>query len=453
MKLTLLFFLLMTTQVIGQENNFNSVLSNVVDLGGGNFGLVTGGVDENTLSFITVADSKSVFFSGISVKFFGIETESTAYLIKTFVFGNYTLALYECSRPKNLILRSNNYDFFSSPSNSFRTFLDNGKSDNQWSAYREQISLISLSNNVASMRMNGQSIFSRGMPVINEQGSLVGMIASESSDEGVVSFDVIDFSVIEQLLYDFEKCKYFKLILFGQKLTICDKEELEYALHMQEDKRKYRASRKYNFTAAPAIRLGMLIDGANYPYSSDIMTQVGYGFTVGINFHINADRRFRLNLKPRLGYYYFSRFGSEDYLMDVGQFEGINFQLFEIPIILEYVIKYYKKQNIVISFGYVPIIELTTNAIFWDSQFDATYSMEVKDSTSQSSLLFELSLERRKSKWSFNYSMQLNEWVDPNYELSKNNQTITPFQGQKSFSPYFGVEFSYRLWGNWLTKE
>ena len=409
-------------------------------------------MDENTLSFITVAGSKSVFFSGISVKFFEIEMESTAYLIKTFVFGDYTLALYECSKPKNLILRSNNYDFFSSPSNSFRTFLDNGKSDNQWSAYREQLSLISLTNNIASMRMNGQSIFSRGMPVINEQGSLVGMTASESSDEGVVSFDVIDFSVIEKLLYEFKQCKYFKLILFGQKLTICDKEELEYTLHLQEDKRKYRASRKYNFTAAPAIRLGMLIDGANYPYSSDIMTQFGYGFTAGINFHINADKRFRLNLKPRLGYYYFGRFGTADYLMDVGQLDGIDFQIFEIPIILEYVIKYYKKQNLVMAFGYVPIIELYTSAIFWDSQL-GTKRMMVNDSTSQSSLLFELSLERRKSKWSFNYSLQLNEWVDPNYEFSKDYQIITPFRGQKSFSPYFGVEYSYRIWGTWLLKE
>ncbi|GAA0878122.1 hypothetical protein GCM10009119_10900 [Algoriphagus jejuensis] len=450
-RFTILFFVLVVVQSFGQERSISYSLSNVVDLGGGDFGLITGEVDENTISFITVADSRSEFFSGISVKFHGLEIESEAYLVKVFVYADYKLALYECSKPKNFAMRASKYDFFSQGSNSFATFLDNGISDNQWSVFREPIMLVDITNKIALLRMERQSVFSRGMPVFNERGSIVGMISSKSNDEGLSTFKAIDFSVIEKILYEFEQCKYFKLVPFGQELTVCEKEELEYLLLMKEESKRSRENRRYQFTVSPALSVGIIwLSGTegNYNYSS-----FADGFEGGVNLHMRPDERGRLSLKPRYGHYKITEFGLYPSWSSGLRLRGIDFRILKAPITLEYAIKYYRKQNVVIAFGYVPTVKLGTNARVVESGGKQS-RLKHNDVNYVNGLCVELSLERRISKWSLIYSGILNQWVDPGFEVEDEFYgSSRPFEGQKPISHYFGVEYSRRLWGNWLLKE
>lgn len=180
-----------------QEMNSTPSLSTVVDIGNGSFGVIIGRIDENTLSFVSVGDETESFFSGISVKFHGLAFEGKGKLIKSITFGKYTVALYECENPHKQYWRPAHYDFFTSNSDSYRTFLDNGKSDNQWSNYREPIVQIHLADGIATLRMGNHALFSRGMPVINNNGSIVGIIADKQDHDGHLIFDAIDFSVVE----------------------------------------------------------------------------------------------------------------------------------------------------------------------------------------------------------------------------------------------------------------
>lgn len=187
------------SQAFCQEMHSTPSLSSIVDIGNGSFGIVIGRIDENTLSFVTVGDETESFVSGISVKFHGLAFEGTGKLIESFTFGKYTLALYQCENPYQLYWRPAHYDFFLLNSGSYRTFLDNGKSDNQWSDYREPIILIHLGDGVATLRMGNHALFSRGMPVIDNNGSIVGIIANKQDHDRHLIFDAIDFSVVEYL--------------------------------------------------------------------------------------------------------------------------------------------------------------------------------------------------------------------------------------------------------------
>lgn len=451
MRLTLFIFLVAGIQAFGQERDLSSYLPNAVDLGGDNFGIITGEVDENTLSFITVGDSHDYFFSGVSVKFYNMDFEATAYLVKTFAFGSYTLALYQCGKPEKLPWRSDHFDDFSSNSNSYRTFLDNGKSDNQWSNYREPIFPVNLSHGIATLRMGNQPLYSRGMPIFNDQGSIVGMIASKLSDEEHVTFEAIDFSIIEGFLYDFGKCEYFELIPFGQKITRCAKEEIEELLRKSEEEKFIRQNKRYKFAAAPALSTANVYVPARNEYQR--YTDIAGGYTAGVNLHFWPDEPTRLNLKPRIGFYNFLSVGRIHYTYGLDQFIGMELFSFEAPIMWERVIKYYKKQNLVFALGYVPIIKLRTNAIFKDSRSLKYVRHRVGDSAFKNRLMTELTLERRKAKWSLFYSAQLNRWVDPEFEFADEFYVIRPFEGPRMVSHNIGLEFSWRLRGNWLLKE
>ena len=192
-------FVFLQSRLFCQEMNLTPSLSNIVDIGNGSFGIIIGKIDENTLSFVTVGDETEDFFSGISVKFHGLAFEGTGKLIKSFTFGKYTLALYQCENPDRSYWRPAHYNFFPSNSSSYRSFLDNGKSDNQWSYYREPIILIHLADGIATLRMGNHALFSRGMPVINSNGSIVGIIADKQDHDKHLIFDAIDFSIIERL--------------------------------------------------------------------------------------------------------------------------------------------------------------------------------------------------------------------------------------------------------------
>jgi hypothetical protein len=452
MRLILLVFLLISIPAFGQERDLSSYLSNVVDLGGGSFGIVTGEVDENTLSFITVGDNSHHFFNGISVKFFNSDFEATAYLVKTFVIGNYTLALYQCDKPRRFSWRREHYDFFSSSSPSFRTFLDNGKSDNQWSNYREPVSLVSISNKIAVLQMRDQSIYSRGMPIFNDQGSMVGMIASRLSDEENITFEAIDFSAIENVLHEFSECKYFKIIPFGHKVTLCASEEIENFLRKREVTKTRRRNTKHKFSAAPAISSGVLILPSNNDI--DLNSFLGIGWAVGVNLYLQPDQPIRVIFKPRIGQNRIEPINGSLFQVSGSEFAGMKFKFFEVPAMLEFVMNHNIKKNFILAFGYAPTFNYTTYIVHYDivRKIGVLHLMDPGSSIFHK-LLVELGMESRNAKWGLFYSAQLNRWVDPKFDLGRQYFIRQPFEKQKTISHYVGAEFSWRLWGNWLLKE
>lgn len=447
-QVCLFLFFLVKFQALGQELNLSSYLPNIVDLGGGNFGIITSDLDDKTISFITTRSSDSDFFNGISVKFYNIDFESTAHLVKTFVVGKNTIGLYQCEKPENFTWRIEHYNYFSSNSGTFRTFLDNGKSDNQWSNYRETISLVDFSNGIATLQMGNQPLYNPGMPILNEQGSIVGIIASKITDENTFTFEAIDFSIIEKFLYDFAKCKYFKMILFGQKMDLCTQKEKVKLSNQREDEKNYRQNKRYFITAAPAFNLGVLDLPSEKPESN----YAGFGYTAGINLYLWPDQPTRLSFKPRYAQYRVGLYEGTPNILDEIDFQVLNLNSFEIPVMVESVYSYNRKNNWVVALGYVPSFNTSSELIYHINGEEFLENIKPGSSIFHK-LLVELTFENRISRWGFYYGLQFNHRIDPDFLIEIQNQLYQPFEGQKSFSHYFGAEFSWRLWGNWLVKE
>lgn len=439
-----ILFLSISIHSTCQELDLSSYLSNVVSIGGGDFGIITGEVDSYTLSFVTVGDVDSNFFNGISVKFHNTEAESTAFLVKKFTYGKYIIALYECEKPEKLVWRTDHYDFFSLNSTSYKTFLDNGKNDNQWSNYRDPVSMINLSNGIANLRMETQPIYSRGMPVLNDRGSIVGMIASRQSAEDHIIFEAIDFSIFETLLFDFGKCDYFTLIRFGQTTTMCNENNDILKAEVVDSKIIHRE--KSIFTVAPAINPGLfLLPGLQKEFGLR-----GYGSTIGINLTFWSHEVRRLTVKPRYGLadVWFSSLS----MNKVHGFHGMRLKYLEVPLLIEFELDNYFEDNYIISFGYVPTFQFDPDLIFFINTKRFNYHVNSKTDFN-SKLLVELIYEKRRSRWSLVYWAQLNRWDDSDFEFTTQSTVIQPFGGHRSVSHFIGIEFSTRIWaGNWLRK-
>jgi hypothetical protein len=431
----------------GQELDLSSYLSNVVDIGNGSFGIITGEVDRKTISFVTIGDKDEDFFSGISVKFFNVRFEATARLVKKFNFGNYTLALYQCEKPVNFIWRPDHYSFMSLNSTSFRTFLDNGKSDNQWSTYREPIAPVQIADGLATLRFGDHALFSRGMPVINQLGSIVGMIATTQDNDDHLLFEALDISIIERLLYEYGKCKYFTLLRHGQTTTLCEIREREQRSSDQQDAKARRRSKSYLFAMAPGIGGGLYIQ----PSRNDETFFFGWGYSAHMNLVIGPDYGGRFILKPRYARYTLTP-SETAYSASAIKPEALRLEFVELPILIEGIMTQFQGENQTLAIGYAP--SFLYNSDLRMSVDDREFLRQVYARKSVAhKFIIELSLEYRALKCVAYYNAQFGRWLDRNTEFRYQSHTIRPFTGHQGLTHYFGAEFSWRLWGNWLLKE
>jgi hypothetical protein len=444
--LVLLFSFLLKSGTFSQELELASYLSNIVDVGNGSFGLIVGEVDNNTLSFVTVGDRDEDFFSGISVKFYSGHLEATGKLVKKFDVGRYTLVLYQCDKPSTLSWRSDHYDFLSLNSTSLKTFLDNGKSDNQWSNYREPVTAIQLDQGIATFQMKDGSLFSRGMPIINQNGSIVSLVANKQEGDEHVVFEAIDFSVVERVLYQFAGCKYFNLLRHGQKTTLCEIQRDEEISREKSDARSYRRNKSYSFAIAPAIGGGIYL----IPNKTEGKSYSGLGYTVGLQFVYHPDRLARIIVKPRYGHY--SIYPGES-AYSSGQIEPkfLKLEFVELPVLTEIITVQNAKDNHTFALGYAPSFHCQSRLVY--TADDVEFTAQVYPINFVHKLLVESSYERRVFKFTAYYNAQFGRWVNSNIELRHQNNTLRPFEGQRRLSHYFALEFSWRLWGNWLLKE
>ena len=432
---------------VSQELDLSSYLSNVVDVGNGSFGIITGEIDKHTLSFVTVGDRGEDFFSGISVKFYGRGFEATGLLVKKFEFGDYTLALYQCEKPSDFSWRPDHYGFISLNSTTFRTFLDNGKSDNQWSSYREPIVAVQLSNGIATLRLGDHSLFSRGMPIINHNGSIVGLVASKQDSDSHLLFEALDFSVIERLLYQYGKCKYFSLLKHGQKSTLCELWREEQKSSERQNAKFRRRNKSYLFALAPGI------GGGYYLLSSrDEETAFsGWGYAAQLNFVIGPDLGGRVILKPRYAKYNLVP-AETAYSSSAMKPKALRLEFVEIPVLIEGITTQFQGENQTLAIGYAPSFLHNSDIRFVVDDQELLRQVYASRFTTHK-FIFELGLEYRALKCVAYYNAQFGRWLDRNTEFRYQGHTLRPFSGHRGLTHYFGVEISWRLWGNWLLKE
>lgn len=459
-KVLLVLFLLVSGCVFSQDLDFSPYLSNVVDIGGGNFGIITANIDDHTISFVTVIYNGEPIYDGISVKFFNTTFESTGYIVEEFSINNYILVLYTCTKPNTLSWREESYE----PNRHniegiFSTFLDNGKSDNQWSTFREKISFVSQLEEVLKLNMSNMSSFNRGMPVFNSNGSIMGIIATKPTSDDINFFDALNFSAIEKMLYKFGKCKYFQLKRFGSKYTLCEEEKNRFKLAEKNDRKIQRQNKIFNFTVSPSIIPHVYIQSSELEETS----YSGVGYSAGLNLYFWPDSRKRLVFKPRYGkHIIIPPSDSNPIVVNNRRLLGVNFSYFEMPIMFETNKSYGVKYNNVMAIGYIPSFPFK-NSMMFDLTNDPTATIisdqpkiaqTIKSKSAMvHKIMIELTFENKISRWGFFYYLQLNGFLDPSFTISSSSGAVAPFQGQDRLSHCFGAEFSWRLWGNWLLKD
>lgn len=443
--IVLLFFCF---QSFGQRIDLSSYLGNVVDVGGGDFGLITGAVNDSTISFVTIGDHQSDFYNGISVKFFELNVESTGYLVTKLKVGNYWLGLYQCGKPNGLKWRQDHYQYFNSTEGSLWTYLDNGVSDNKWNSFIRPITLTNITDDIATLSMGPDPVFSRGMPIFNSWGSIVGVVANAPLDENQFTFDAIDMAALEKILFGFAKCKYFQLIKYGYRSDLCTREEKAERYAQKNNLRSDRSNKNYHFTFGPAFTLSVLslpseIVGSSY---------FGTGYTAGLNLVFLPDKKTRVILKPR--YSQHNTRVSDGIEKIISEFDMMELKLMstEIPIVLDFITRYRKQGNQAISVGYSPVFLAGTEFTYSYNGLPFTRYLKPK-SNLMHKILFEYTFETRLMKWGFFYSVQNNHWVDSDYKFRYKNLDYKIFEGQKAVAHSLGIEFAWRLRGNWLLKE
>jgi hypothetical protein len=446
--MVLTFFVLTTRNSFSQNIDLRPYLSNVVDIGGGDFGYITAELDPQTVSFITIKSSESEFFDGIAVKFHQSEFEGTGLLIHKVRLGKYWLGIYQSKRPKDLVWREEHYNNFQSKVSTFATFLDNGISDNQWNTFRQSIDLTSFHEGIATLSMGEGPVYSRGMPVFNSQGSLTGFIAHQQLDEKHFTFEALDIGAIENILYRYAKCKYFQLIRFGYRADICTREDKYQQVLDRNDRRRIRRNKSYLFTMGPAFTYGAHL----IPSKEAASVYAGFGYSAGINMVFNPDGRTRLIIKPRYTSHKVKVSDQIEKIVPEFDLMELRVNSLEVPILVDFLTRTNVNGNQALAIGYAPVYHSGTEYTFGYNGNSFMRNLFPESSLSHKFVL-ELTWETRLLKWGFIYSIQNNNWVSPDSILTFQGRAYNIRSGQYNFAHTLALEFSWRLWGNWLLKE
>lgn len=462
-----------------------SYINNVVDIGLSDFGLITG-QDSTHLYFICIRSTatEKITPSLKAAKFFNYKVKEKAVKVGSVRFGAYTVVLYQAARPEKAEWKNKYYHSLSYKKGKLATFRDHWVSDRIWSVHDAKITVLKQpKDGLVNLRVPRDAGIAKGMPLINSDGFIAGIVAESSLGKTLVH--AINMKEIATALYGIDStCHFFNMIEWGQKENHC--EIAARMKHEAELKAKLDADKKARQLKAPGEELSPvqrpeepadtlrsekrihrqhLIDyGFNGNYlqgpSQFGSTERGYEsitrvLHVGVSVYFNIDKtgRYRLTLKPRYGSFK-ERNDPGIWSTPDDDFKILrsSYEYVEMPVVFERQLFHTNKFSMAIGAGYSPGWVFHQQYMLFDKAMPAVSDHEVQ--LSGASLIHRLMGELYFYEFKFGrlgavYSRDISTYPNANHILNINGTDYTPFASRKK-AWYLGVEMSIRLRGSWL---
>jgi hypothetical protein len=487
--------LVFSKEIIAQSPEYTrSYLNNVVEIGLGDFGLITA-EDSANVYFIAVRRSQAVkdypaekITNSIkSVKFYGNTYKAKATKVNETRIGAFTLVLYQASKPPTGDWQRSYFHTLAYKKGKYSTFRDKWLSDKIWAVMEANMEVIKQPKaGIANVEVPLEAGIAKGMPMVNNEGFIAGIFAESTLGKKVVK--VINMKEIADALYiaGGNSCQYFHMIEFGKTDIRCEL-EAHAQIDAEENARieaeakakkalgkssKKHAEQKKDTTekisiasAKPEPKKHFLDYGINANILFDPMLKDNPNkdndfntrlFHLGLSLYLNIDKKKgnnRITLKPRYGNF---AQRNDDGLWtspdDEVRIVKTSYSYVEMPVILERRLFKTRNYSVAIGAGYSAGVVFGHKYQWIDKAVTSITKQSVPDNGSAITqrLIGELHFyEFKFGRLTAVYTKDISAYPHANYKLYSNGTDYTPFAAKKK-SWYVGLELGIRLRGSFL---
>lgn len=481
---------------------FSSAQSATADMRGFVNNVVEIGVSE--FGFITAEDSADIYFVAIrhslneknypaevvpqtfrTAKFYNSTYRAKATKVREARMGVFSIALYKAPRPPEKKWLREYYESLANKKGKLSTFRDKWVSDDIWFMHTAKMEVTKKAKNgIYTLKVTKEAGLARGMPLINDQGFVAGIIAESSL--GKTSIRAISMEDIADMLYILgnNDCRYIDMIAMGQNANRCVLEAL--AKKAAEEKAALEAERKAQLAKKnekkeeePAkpdtakvetktlakekpkqhfLDYGLSASLLGGPKQVNMPGENSYfktkTFHAGLALYLNIDRkkgRYRITLKPGYGSF------SEEInpaiwaspTQDVKIFKS-HYQFIEMPVVFERQLFKAKNFSTAFGLGYSAGYVLSQRYTWTDKEAMEGFEQKISGSSPvQQRVLAELHFYQCKiGRVGLVYAQDISKYPNADYTLSVSGADYKPFAERKK-GWYLGLELALRLRGNW----
>ncbi|MCG2616885.1 hypothetical protein LZZ85_21490 [Terrimonas sp. NA20] len=470
-------------------------VNNVVEVGVSEFG------------FVTAEDSASIYFVIIrhtgnernypaeftpqtfrNAKFYNGSYRAKATKVREAKMDVFSLALYSAPKPAETKWKANYYYTLDDKKGKLSTFRDKWVSDEIWFMHNAKIEVQKKAKSgIYSLKVTKDAGLARGMPLINDQGYIAGIIAESSL--GASNVRAISMDDVTEMLYLLgnNDCRYMHMVQMGQNATRCVLEEIarkeaeekaaaeaaekERLAKLKEDKNQQPKAPEKKPAKDTAIAVAVAKDTIKRhlidfgisasllggPKQVDMPGEISYfktkTFHAGIDLYLNLDRkkgRYRVTLKPGFGS--FSEENTPSLWSSGGQDVKIyksGYKFIEMPVLLERQLFGNKKFSTALGVGYAPGYVFGKQYTWTDKDAAQGFQTKVSGSAIQHRLLAEFYFYQCKiGRLGLLYAKDMTAYPFKEYSLEVNGDSYQPFADRKK-GWYLGLELAIRLRGIW----
>lgn len=466
-------------------------VNNVVEVGVSEFGFITA-EDSARIYFVIIRHSLNeknypaevVPQTFKTAKFYNNSYRAKATKVREARMGAFSVALYQAPRPAESRWKAGYYHTLEDKKGKISTFRDKWVSDDIWYMHTAKIIVEKKAKNgIYSLKVPKDAGLARGMPLLNDQGFIAGIIAESSL--GKTSIRAISMEDITEMLYLLgnNDCRYMHLVQVGQTATRCVLEELakkEAAEKAAEEERKallakHKSNEKEQHPSAKDtvstkkaitrelpkqhfLDFGLSANMLVGPKQVNMPGEISYFRTktvhAGIDLYLNIDRRkgrYRITLKP--GYGSFSEENEPAIWTSPGQDVKIfknGYRFVELPVMFERQLLANQKFSTSLGVGYATGYVFGQQYTWTDKDAMEGFTQKAAGSGAiQQRLLAALYLYQCKvGRVGLVYAKDISTYPNATYVLRANGIDYTPFVDRKKGS-YLGLELAIRLRGNW----
>ncbi len=476
LMLTAFLFFSQANQAQVAPYDTRDFLNNVVEIGLSDFGLVTG-EDSTHIFFVCVRNTASDRIDNTlrNVKVYSATYKVKATKVNTTRFGIYTLVIYQAPKPPVGEWKKDFYHTLTYKQGSLSTFRDKWMSDKIWSILSAKMTVLKQpKDGIVSIKVPREAGIAKGMPLINSEGFIAGIVAEPSL--GKSSVRAINMKEVALAMAAIDNdCRYFNMIEFGHTDNRCvEKAKLEaWQLAKQDSLNRLKIVKdslhKTNPSDTAAAKKGQrkhhFIDyGFNANYVAGPQQVSGFkkdydsetrAFHVGLSIHLNIDKQGarRVTLKPRYGNFNEINepglWSTPDGLIRVTR---SSYEYVEMPVVFEQRLFHARNYSMAIGAGYSPGMVFGHQYRLQDKTSSTTIveqGQSIKGSAIQHRLVGELYFyEFSFGRLGAVYMRDLTSYPHADQVVNIAGTDYKPFEARRK-AWYLGLEVAVRLRGKW----
>lgn len=450
--LSLAFSILVSTTIFAQNNRHQTYLSNIVGIGSQDFGFIVG-ASPGHIFFITADKEDNAPGAGRYVRFYGEKGEHMSQYMTSFNFKDIHVRMYDVPITAKINWVSNSYNTNSAKLAPFRSFLADAddRKLNNWFASSAMFQINGESGPAVEMRSNQGNSFFRGMPIIDGNNAVIGLIADKQSyNTDAAVFTIISMEAIANKIYASTGCKNFQLIEYGQLNTRCDIKTAADKKSQDLIKKAKNDNSLHAFAIGPAFSVGF----ATLTTQGENGNAGGGTYALGFNLETWPDQGdFRVVLKPRINWVNFNIKGVTPKTAIGFETTKINLTNFEVPIMFEFLFSRSIGGNNYWGLGYIPGYQTKIGYSYkTTAKPDGQKATVAGTSLLTHKVTATIGTEIRHTRLELFASYQLSDWHRPTTYTIDNYQG-NPFYGISNKYFIIGLDLSFRIGSPWGLKS